>query len=106
MKGPVNCDQSEFSIYSRALAAGYWPISCSDTSRSAPLKSMTIASASYQLGKKTVCFPGFQFSMTCENSTANHGADLSIASPVDSPAPIFLVPEKEPELREKNPACG
>lgn len=61
----------------RALWAGYLPTSCSGTTPSAPSRSITIASKSWQHGKKTGAFPGFQFSMTLESLTEILGAESS-----------------------------
>lgn len=81
MSEPVNCTNSELCIFLRALEAGFLPTSCSDTSASAPSKSITIASRSWQHGKKTGVFPGFRFSMMFAGSTAPRGAGLSMLWP-------------------------
>lgn len=76
---PVNCTNSELSIYLQELAEGYLPMSCSDTSVCAPSKSITIASKSWQHGRRTGLFHGFQFSMTCELSMEDLGEDSSMS---------------------------
>lgn len=81
MKGEtVNCTSSELSIYLRALAEGYLPISSLDTNPSAQLKSIPIASKSYTHGNKTVSFRGFPYLQMSKSSTANHGEGLSMSS--------------------------
>lgn len=84
--GPVNCSDSELSIYLQGLAAGYLATYYSDTSQSAQSKSMSIASRSYQRGRKTVVFHGFPSLQMSRSSTAHAGADTSMLSAEDSPA--------------------
>ena len=74
--GPVNCSDSELSIYLQALEAGFLPTYYSDTNQFVQLKSMSIASRSYQHGKKTVYFHGFQSLTMYKNSTEPLGAEL------------------------------
>ena len=83
-EGPVNCTDSELSIYLQALAEGYLPTYYSDTSQSVRLKSIPIASKSYRKGKKTVAFPGFQSLQMFVPSTASSGGDESTSSAADS----------------------
>ena len=97
---PVNCIDSELCTYLQALEAGYLPTFYSDTSQYAPLKSMSIASKSYQRGRKTVSFHGFQSLTMCKHSTDDHGADSSMLLPVDSRAKTSASPGKAQESTE------
>jgi hypothetical protein len=106
MSEPVNCTNSELSIFLRALEAGFLPIPCSDTSASAPLKSITIASKSWQQGKKTVVFPGFRFSMTFAGSTETHGAGLSMLWQEDFLARTSQSAAAETDLTANEAAYG
>ena len=95
---PVNCSDSELCTYLQALAEGYWPTFYSDTSQSAQSRSMSIASKSYQRGKKTVVFHGFQSLMMCKHSTDGHGADSLTLLPVDSRARTSVLRGKAQDL--------
>ena len=103
---PVNCIDSELCTYLQALEAGYLPTFYSDTSQYAPLKSMSIASKSYQRGRKTVSFHGFQSLTMCKHSTDDHGADSSMLLPVDSRAKTSASPGKAQESTENAAECG
>jgi len=103
---PINCTGSELSIFLAGLAEGYFPIFYSDTNPSAPSKSISIASKSCQQGKRTVHFPGFQFSMTLQNSTEDRGEDLLTLYQVVSPAKTSALPEKAQGLTVNDPAYG
>lgn len=92
---PVNCTNSELSIYLQELAEGYLPMSCSETSVCAPSKSITIASKSWQHGRRTGLFHGFQFSMTCELSMEDLGEDSSMSLRGDFLARTSVLPERE-----------
>ena len=74
--GPVNCSDSELSIYLQALEAGFLATYYSDTSPFAQSKLMSIASRSYQRDKKTVLFHGFQSLQMSRNSTEDRGEEL------------------------------
>jgi len=106
MSQPVNCNDTELSTYLQALEAGYLPTCSSDIAQSVPLKLIHIANKSYRHGKKTVCFPGFQFMMTLEHSTENLGEGSPTSSAGGSPVRIYPSWEKEKELAEKNQGCG
>lgn len=106
MKGPLNCTSSELSTYLRALAADCLPTSCSATNASVPSKSIHIASKSYQHGKKTVSFHGFQFSVTSRNSTGDRGKDWLILSPEDSHAKTLVTQVRELESQEVRVGSG
>lgn len=90
----INCTPLELSTFLRALEAGYSPTYYSDTSQSAPSKSMPIASKSYRHGNKTVVFPGFPSLTMCKPLTASPGADLSMLLPGASHARTSALPEK------------
>ena len=105
-EGPVNCDDSELFIYLRALAEGYLPTFCLDTSRSAPSKSMNIASKSYRRGKKTVVFHGFPSLRMSRNSTEDRGRDSSISLLAGFPARTYPPPVGELESTANDPDCG
>lgn len=74
--GPVNCSDSELCTFLQALGEGYLPTFYSDTSQCVQSKSMSIASRSYQRGKKTVSFHGFQSLQMSRNLTDDRGAEL------------------------------
>lgn len=82
MGGPVNCTNSELSIYLQALAEGYLVTSCLDTIRFVQSKSTPIASKSYRLGKKTVAFPGFPSLQMSHNLTGDRGKEKCVLSRV------------------------
>lgn len=63
-------------IYSQALAAAFSVGNCLDTDVFVPSKSMSIASKSFQRGKKTVVFHGFPSLQMFKNSTESRGAAL------------------------------
>ena len=81
--GPVNCSDSELCTFLLALEAGFLPTYYSDTNQSVQLKSMSIASRSYQHDKKTVVFHGFPSLQMSSNLTADRGAGLLISSLAD-----------------------
>ncbi len=74
--GPVNCSDSELCTFLAALEAGFLPTYYSDTSPSVQLRSMSIASRSYQRGRKTVAFHGFPSLQMSRNLTEDLGAEL------------------------------
>ena len=76
MGGPVNCNDSELSIYLQALAEGFLPTFYSDTSQCAQSRLMSIASKSYRRGKQTVLFHGFPSLQMSQNLMDDHGAEL------------------------------
>lgn len=104
--GLLNCDDSELCTYLRALEEGFLPTYYSNTSQCAPLKLMDIASRSYQVGKKTVYFHGFQSLEMCQNSTENRGEESSKSSAVDFHARTSALPEKALESTENDPDSG
>ena len=74
--GPVNCSDSELCTFLLALEAGFLPTYYSDTNQSVQLKSMSIASRSYQHGKKKVVYHGFPYLQMSSNLTADRGEEL------------------------------
>ena len=76
MGGPVNCNDSELSIYLQALAEGFLPTFYSDTSQCAQSRLMSIASKSYRRGKQTVLFHGFPSLQMSQNLMDDRGAVL------------------------------
>jgi len=102
----LNCTDLELSTYLRALEEGYSPISSLATCRSELSRLIPIANRSYQQGKRTVFFHGFQSLTMCKLSTADHGADSSISSRVDSPAKTSLALEKERESKDQGVGFG
>lgn len=106
MKEALNCTSSELSIFSRALGEGSLPISSSDMCPSVPSRSIPIASKSYQHGKKTVVFPGFQSLMTCATSKATRGGGSLTSLRVDSPVRTSAPPARAKELKVRNPDYG
>lgn len=125
MNGPVNCSPEELSQYIDFLKDGFVPCvnseqctcspglgaeslqtCCSGTNPSVRSRSMNIASRSYQHGKKTVAFHGFQSLRMSRNLTDDRGAGLSISLPEGSPAKTFPWPEREPESKGSAAGCG
>lgn len=105
-KGPVNCTDHELSTFLQELAEGYLPTCSSDTSPSAPSRTMSIASKSWRKGKKTGAFPGSQYSLTFAPSTDDPGAASSTSSPEDSPAKTSPPQAKAQESPAPDPASG
>lgn len=103
---PVNCSESELSIFLQALAEGYLPTCSSDIDQFVPLRSMNIASRSYQRDKKTVVFHGFQSLTMSLNSMEGHGEDLSMSSLEDSLAKTYPSQGKGPESKVIDQGCG
>jgi len=106
MGGPVNCNDSELSIYLQALAEGYLPTFYSDTSQSAQSKSMSIASKSFRRGKKTVVFHGFPSLKMSRHSTAIHGAALLTWWREASRVKTYPLRGGVQDLTESAAACG
>ncbi len=106
MGGPVNCNDSELSIYLQALAEGYLPTFYSDTSQSAQSKSMSIASKSFRRGKKTVVFHGFPSLKMSRHSTAIHGAELLTSWREGFRAKTSALPGTARGLMENAAECG
>lgn len=106
MGEPVNCTSSELCTFLQALAEGYLPTCYSDTDQSAPSKSMNIASRSYQQGKKTACFHGFQSLTMSLDSMASHGAASSTSSLEDSLARTSPLQEKAQDSTVNVQASG
>ena len=106
MGGPVNCNDSELSIYLQALAEGYLPTFYSDTSQSAQSKSMSIASKSFRRGKKTVVFHGFPSLKMSRHSTEDLGAALSTWWRADFLARTYRSPEMAPDWTASGQVCG
>ena len=104
--GPVNCSDSELSIYLQALAEGYLPTFYSDTSQSAQSKSMSIASKSFRRGKKTVVFHGFPSLKMSRHSTAIHGAELLTSWLAAFRVKTSALPETAQDLTESVVECG
>lgn len=106
MKGPVNCTNLELSTYLRVLAAGCLPTCSLDTNASARSKSIRIASKSYQHGKKTASFPGFQFSVTSKNSTGARGKDWLTLLREGSHVRILQTLDQGQESQAHDLVCG
>ena len=104
--GPVNCSDSELCTFLRGLGEGYLPTFYSDTSQSVQSKSMSIASRSYQRGKKIIVFHGFQFLQMSRSSTEPLGPGRSISSPEAFPARTFPAQAAGQELRGNDLGCG
>jgi hypothetical protein len=104
--GPVNCSDSELCTFLQALGEGYLPTYYSDTNQSAQSKSMSIVSRSYQRGKKTVAFHGFQSLQMSRNLTAGRGAELLTWFLAASHARTSANAEREPGLTVPAPVCG
>lgn len=104
--GPVNCSDSELCTFLAGLEAGFLPTYYSDTSPSVQSRSMSIASRSYQRGKKTVVFPGFPSLQMSRNSTVSHGEATSMSSAPDSPARTSAAQELARALTASAPASG
>ena len=103
---PVNCTLQELCTFLQALGAGYLPTSCSDTNPSVPSKSISIASKSWQHGKKTGAFPGFPSLTMCRRSTDTPGEDSLTSSPVDSHAKTSQPQAEAQASTVSDPACG
>ena len=103
---PVNCTASELSTFLRALEAGFLPTFYSDTSQSVQSKSMSIASRSYQRGKKTVVFHGFPSLQMSRSLTESRGAGLLAWFLEDFRARTSAPLAREQESTENDPACG
>ena len=106
MKDPVNCTNSELCTFLQGLEEGFLPTYSQDTNQSAQSRSNPIASKSYQHGKKTVSFLGFQSLMMSKHSTASRGEDSSISSVEDFPVRIFLAPGRVRESLGHEVAYG
>lgn len=104
--GPVNCSDSELSIYLLGLEAGYLPTYYSDTNQSVQSKSMSIVSKSYQRGKKTVVFHGFPSLQMSRSSTDDLGAELLMWFREVSLARTSVPQEREQELKGRKADCG
>ncbi len=83
--GTVNCSDSELCTFLLALEAGFLPTYYSDTNQSVQLKSMSIASRSYQHGKKKVVFHGSPSLQMSSNLTADRGVAELMSCLEDSP---------------------
>lgn len=106
MGGPVNCNDSELSIYLQALAEGYLPTFYSDTSQSAQSKSMSIASKSFRRGKKTVVFHGFPSLKMSRHSTEDLGTELLTSWLAAFRVKTSALPETARGLTENAVGCG
>lgn len=80
--------------------------SCLDITPSAPLKLIHIASKSFQRGKRTVVFHGFQSLKMFQNSMATLGADSSTLSLEGFHARTSAHPEKAQESKASGLECG
>ena len=104
--GPVNCSDSELCTFLQALGGGYLPTCYSGTSQYVQSKSMSIASRSYQRGKKIIVFHGFQFLQMSRSSTDNPGGATLISSPEASPARTSARPDEGQESAGNDPGSG
>lgn len=105
-EGYLPCVSSELCTSSPALGEAFLPTYYSDTSQSAQSKSMSIASRSYQRGRKMVVFHGFQSLQMSRSSTDDRGEDSSMSSQAASLAKTSALPEKVLESTGNDPACG
>lgn len=106
MGGPVNCNDSELSIYLQALAEGFLPTFYSDTSQCAQSRLMSIASKSYRRGKQTVLFHGFPSLQMSQNLMDDHGAELLTSWLEGFRAKTSALPGTERGLMENAAECG
>lgn len=104
--GPVNCSDSELSIYLQALAEGFLPTFYSDTSQCAQSRLMSIASKSYRRGKQTVLFHGFPSLQMSQNLTDDRGAELLMSFAAGFRAKTSAQPEKAQALTVSEAECG
>lgn len=101
---PVNCTEAELAEYLKNLKAGLTCEPCTyspgravessltnslATPRSAPWRSMSIASKSLRQGKRMAAFHGFPSLRMSSNLMVGLGAGWLILSPVDSPVRTF-----------------
>jgi hypothetical protein len=81
-----------------------------DTNQSAPLRLTPIASKSYTLGRKTVCFHGFPFLRMSKSSMENLGEEKLMSYAEDFHARILASPqtqvEEVSELQGSDQGCG
>lgn len=103
---PVNCTSLELYTYLQGLGEGFLPTYYSDTNPSAPLKLMSIASKSYQRGKKTVHFHGFQSLQMSKHLMDVNGKDWLTASVGVSLAKTLAQQEKAQESQAKEAGYG
>ncbi len=80
--------------------------SCLDITPSAPLKLIHIASKSFQRGKRTVVFPGFQSLKMFQNSTDARGPASWMWFLEGFPAKTSVAPERALESTENDLECG
>lgn len=106
MGGPVNCNDSELSIYLQALAEGFLPTFYSDTSQCAQSRLMSIASKSYRRGKQTVLFHGFPSLQMSQNLMDDRGAVLLMSFVAGSRARTSAPQETATASTASNPASG
>jgi hypothetical protein len=104
--GALNCSDSELCTFLLALAEGYLPTFYSDTSPSVQLSGMDIASKSYQHGKKTVTFHGFQSLEMSKPLMDDLGEELLTLFRAGFPAKTSQQPEKAQESMENDQECG
>ena len=104
--GSLNCSDSELCTFLLALAGGYLPTFYSDTSPSVRLSGMDIASKSYQRGKKTVTFHGFQSLEMSSNLTESLGVELLTWWLEDFPVKTLVPQGKGQESMEQNQDYG
>lgn len=104
--GYLPCISSEPCTSSPGLGEGYLPTYYSDTSQSVQSKSMSIASRSYQRGKKTVSFHGFQSLQMSRNLTEGHGAALLTWYLAAFPAKTSAQPAEGQESTESEAGYG
>ena len=106
MSAPINCTNTELCTYLQAVEAGYGPTCSLDIDQSAPSKIISIASKSYQHGKKTVVFRGSPSFRMSKSSTASLGEGLLTSSKAVSPAPTSALPGRERESTARNQGSG
>jgi hypothetical protein len=104
--GALNCNDSELCTFLLALAEGYLPTFYSDTSPSVQLSGMDIASKSYQHGKKTVTFPGFQSLEMSKPLTDDLGEELLTLYRAGFHVKTYPAQEKARELTASDQECG
>jgi hypothetical protein len=106
MGGALNCSDSELCTYLQALVEGYLPTYYSDTNQCVQSRSMDIASKSYQQGKKTIAFPGFQSLAMSRPLTENRGGALLMSYQEDFHAKTYQPQAMETELMGSDLASG
>lgn len=93
-------------LYSRALVAEYWEANCSDGGPFAPLNMNPMPPLFLPNDKMTDFSRLSRFGMTFGPLTDDLGADVLTWFLEGFPAKTSAPPEREPESRASDPACG